>query len=103
MMGLAQMRATAQTTTGLAGMLTVYAGRKVVDRTGLAGLYDFELKFTPDQLPNINGALPPPGVVDPNGPSLFTAIQEQMGLKLENTTAPLDSIVIEKVEKPTEN
>jgi uncharacterized protein (TIGR03435 family) len=86
-------------------MLSGQAGRKVVDRTNLAGLYDFELKWTPDQLPN--GANLPPGVtlpqIDPNGPSLFTALQEQLGLKLESATGPLESLVIEKVEKPTEN
>jgi uncharacterized protein (TIGR03435 family) len=99
MMGLGQMRATAQTITGVAGMLTVYAGRKVVNRTNLEGLYDVELKFTPDQPPA--GATPPQ--LDSSGPSLFTALQEQLGLKLDTATGPLDSVVIERVEKPTEN
>lgn len=103
MMGIGQLRATAQTMTGFAGLLTGQAGRKVVDRTNLEGLYDFELTFTPDQIPtNL-----PPGVSfpapDPNGPSIFTALQEQLGLKLEPTTGPLESIVIEAVQKPTEN
>ncbi|MEP7352601.1 MAG: TIGR03435 family protein [Acidobacteriota bacterium] len=104
-MGLAQMHATDQTMDALAGILTVYADRRVFDRTDLAGLYDFELKFTPDQ--TANATSPPPGAappqVDPNGPSLFTAIQEQLGLKLESATGPLDSIVVEAVERPTAN
>jgi len=101
MIGMGQLRATAQTMTGFAGLLTGQAGRKVVDRTNLEGLYDFELTFTPDQIP----ANLPPGVSspDPNGPSIFTAVQEQLGLKLESATGPLESIVIEAVQKPTEN
>jgi uncharacterized protein (TIGR03435 family) len=103
MMGLGQLRATAQTMTGFAGMLTGSAGRKVVDRTSLEGLYDFELNWTPDQIPaNLPADVPFPRP-DPNGPSIFTALQEQLGLKLESATGPLESIVIESVHKPTEN
>ena len=103
MMGIGQLRATAQTMTGFAGLLTGSAGRKVVDRTNLEGLYDFELNFTPDQIP---ANLPPDAPFprpDPNGPSIFTALQEQLGLKLDSATGPLESIVIENVHKPTEN
>ena len=103
MVGLGQLRATAQTMTGFAGLLTGSAGRKVVDRTGLEGLYNFELNWTPDQIPaNLPADAPFPRP-DPNGPSIFTALQEQLGLKLESATGPLKSIVIEKVQKPTEN
>jgi uncharacterized protein (TIGR03435 family) len=103
MVGLGQLRATAQTMTGFAGLLAASAGRKVVDRTGLEGLYDFELNWTPDQIPaNLPADAPFPRP-DPNGPSIFTALQEQLGLKLESATGPLESIVIEKVQKPTEN
>ena len=103
MVGLGQLRATAQTMTGFAGLLTGSAGRKVVDRTSLEGLYDFELNWTPDQMPaNLPTDAPFPRP-DPNGPSIFTALQEQLGLKLESATGPLESIVIEKVQKPTEN
>jgi len=98
-----QLRASAQTMTAFANMLSGQSGRKVIDKTGVDGLYDFELTFTPDQMP----ANLPPGVQfptpDPNGPSLFTALQEQLGLKLEPSTGPLESIVIESVLKPTEN
>jgi bla regulator protein blaR1 len=84
-------------------------GRPVVDRTGLTGRFDIKLQWTPDagqSLTPLGGALPP-GVElppsDPNGPSLFTAVQEQLGLRLESQKAPVDLIVIDSVEKPTEN
>jgi len=64
-------------------------GRYVIDRTELAGAYDLELEFTPDQSP------------DTTGPSLFTAMQEQLGLKLEATRASVEVIVIDSVERPT--
>ncbi len=102
MMGLGQLRAGAQTTSALAGILSRQAGRKVVDKTGLTGLYDIDLKWTPDQMPN--GAQLPPGVViDPTGPSLFTAIQEQLGLRLSSETGTVDTFVVESVQKPSDN
>jgi len=81
--------------------------RTVVDRTGLTGSYDFDLTYTPDQMPQGRGD-PPPGAppfpaVDPNGPSLFTALQEQLGLKLEPTRAPVNVLVIDNVEPPTDD
>src|SRR5205814_2070319 len=83
--------------------LSQFVGRSVVDRTGLTGNFDIEVKWTPDQMP---AGTPPPGApplppVDPNGPSIFTAIQEQLGLKLESTKAPLDVLVIDHIEAPT--
>jgi uncharacterized protein (TIGR03435 family) len=70
-------------------------GRPVIDRTGLKGSYDFKLKWTPE---GRGGELPadaPPG--------LFTAIQEQLGLKLEAAKGPVKVLVIDHVERPTEN
>ncbi len=64
-------------------------GRNVVDKTGLSGGYDFELEFTPDQSP------------DTTGPSLFTAMQEQLGLKLDSQRAPVEVLVIDRLERPT--
>lgn len=87
-------------------ILTQLTGRLVVDRTGLTGSYDLDLKWTPtpNQLPP---GPPPPGVelpvIDPNGPSLETALQEQLGLKLENDRGPVEVLVIEKLAPPTEN
>jgi uncharacterized protein (TIGR03435 family) len=74
------------------------AGRMVVDRTGLTGSWDFELTYAPEAR---GGAEAP--AVDPNAPSFFTAIQEQLGLKLEPTKGPVDVVVIDSIEKPTED
>ena len=63
-------------------------GRNVVDKTGLAGSYDLELEFTPDQSP------------DTSGPSLFTAMHEQLGLKLDAQRAPVEVLVIDRLERP---
>lgn len=85
-------------------------GRTVIDKTGLTGKYDFELKWTPD--PGQPAAAPlgptPPGVElppppDPNGPSIFTALQEQLGLRLESQKGPVEMLVIDRVERPSEN
>jgi uncharacterized protein (TIGR03435 family) len=78
-----------QVVNGLARMPGL--NRTVVDRTGLTGAYDFDLTFTPDQMPQGRGD-PPPGApplpaIDPNGPSLFTALQEQLGLGWADTRA----------------
>ena len=74
----------------------------LVDRTNLSGLYDFELKWTPDVLPQLPPDAPPLNI-DPNGPTIFTALQEQLGLRLESTRSPVDVIVIDRVEHPTED
>ena len=73
------------------------AGRMVVDRTGMTGSWDFELTFAPEN----RGPDAPPA--DPNAPSFFTAIQEQLGLKLESTKGPVEVLVIDGVEKATED
>ena len=77
----------------------------VVNRTGLTGKYDFNLKFTPDasQLANLGG-LPPGTAADPDAPpDIFAAFQQQRGLKLESTKAAVDVMVIEKLERPSDN
>ena len=63
----------------------------VLDKTGLAGEYDFQLMFVPD------------GASDTSAPELLTAIQEQLGLKLEPTKVPIEVLVIDHAEKPSEN
>jgi uncharacterized protein (TIGR03435 family) len=88
--------------------LSRIAGRNVIDETGLRGPFQWTLAWTPDNLPprapgtpadqpvTVNGI-----AIDPNGPSLFTAVEEQLGLKLEPTKGPVDVLVIDHVERPT--
>lgn len=87
-----------------ANSLGMFTGRVVLDRTGLAGPYDFTLKWTPDQMPRPGGGDQPIGGfdIDPNGPSLFTAVQEQLGLKLDSQRGPVEMLVIDRAEKPTD-
>jgi uncharacterized protein (TIGR03435 family) len=89
--------ADAQTLVTALSMQPEVGGRLVVDKTGLTGKYDFTLKWTPDttQAADSNGT--------DTGPSLFTALQEQLGLRLESTKAPVDIIVIDHVELPSAN
>jgi uncharacterized protein (TIGR03435 family) len=83
--------------------------KPVMDQTGLKDKYDFTLKWTPDdsQFAQFRGAVAPapqPAGENPNAPpSLYTAVQEQLGLKIEATKAPDDVIVIDHVEKPSPN
>ena len=85
----------AQIVNGLAR--TPGINRQVVDKTGLTGVFDFDLTYTPDQMPQ--GERPPDAPplppIDPNAPSLFTAIQEQWGMKLEATKAPVNMLIID--------
>jgi uncharacterized protein (TIGR03435 family) len=84
-----------------AGALENQVGRVVIDRTGVTGNWDFELTFTPERIRQqaLTGGAPPD--VDPNGPSIFTAVQEQLGLKLESTKGPVNVLVIDHVEQPS--
>lgn len=71
------------------------SGRYVIDKTGLAGRYDFELRWTPDDTPADSPLA--------GGPSIFTAVQEQLGLKLESAAAPVDVLVVDSAEQPSPN
>jgi uncharacterized protein (TIGR03435 family) len=88
----------------LANGLQGLAGRIVIERTGLSGNWDAEVTFAPEGRGGPPGG-PPPDVnlppIDPNAPNIFTALQEQLGLKLESTKAPIDVLVIDRVEQPT--
>jgi uncharacterized protein (TIGR03435 family) len=78
--------------------------RPVVDRTGLTGGWDFVLTYTPDASQIAPGAVAPGTPLppaDPNAPSLFTALQEQLGLKLDSDRAPMEVLVVEHVEAPS--
>jgi uncharacterized protein (TIGR03435 family) len=93
----------------LAVVLTTILNRPVMNKTGLTGNYDFTLTWTPDdsqaQGPAGGKPIDQPSLpaTDPNGPSIFTAIQDQLGLKLESGKGPIEIIVIDHVEKPSGN
>jgi uncharacterized protein (TIGR03435 family) len=77
-------------------------GRNVIDGTGLTGTFDIHLIWAND---NLSGA-PGPGAVplpEPTGPSIFTALQDQLGLKLKSTKGPVEVLVIDHIEKPSAN
>jgi uncharacterized protein (TIGR03435 family) len=84
------------TVASLDDLLRYETGRSIVDKTGLTDHYDFELRWTPQ-------SASPVAADDSYGPSIFTALQEQLGLKLEPATAPLNVLVIDHAEPPSEN
>ena len=96
--------ATTGSMTDLAGGLSGLLERTVVDKTGITGTFHILLTFTPDdstiRLPDIPDL---PAAPASDGPNIFTAIQEQLGLKLESAKGPVDVLVIDHVEKPSEN
>jgi uncharacterized protein (TIGR03435 family) len=111
------LRGSAVTLTSMIGMMQQQVGRPVIDKTELKGLYDFTLRFSPENLTSPLGALAPPPPPPPPGgappapgtapaseplPSIFTALQE-IGLRLEPTKGPVEVLVIDSVQKPTEN
>jgi uncharacterized protein (TIGR03435 family) len=79
--------------TYIAIMLGIITKRPVVDRTGLTGTYSFDLPFAPQEVK----------AGDTSAASLFTALQEQLGLRLEDTRAPVEILVIDRADKPSEN
>jgi len=89
----------------LVALLTQFTGKTVQDRTGLTGRYDFELTFDPQVLmrliSNLGVNIPAGALPESNAPSLLTALQEQLGLKLENDKAPGQVLVIDSAELPT--
>lgn len=80
-----------------ARVLQSRVGRVVTDETGIRGAFDFHLTWTPD------GAETGDMSIDKSGPSIFTALQEQYGLKLESRKGPVEIIVIDRIERPGEN
>jgi uncharacterized protein (TIGR03435 family) len=79
------------------GVLSNRLDRPVIDKTGLIGRFDFHLEFLPDE----HGT--PADPVDGAGPSIFTAVQEQLGLKLSPAKGPVEVIVVDHAEKPSPN
>lgn len=78
----------------LAGQLSSYLGREVIDRTGLTGQYEISLSFAPVD----PGASP-----EDSAPSIFQALQDQAGLKIESTKGPVEVLIIDQADKPTPN
>ena len=89
------VRATGMPVSRIASFLTVSAGRLLEDRTGLTGTYDYTLVYRPD-----TGRPPDPGDERPN---VFTALQEQLGLKLEPARGFINVLIVEHIERPTED
>jgi uncharacterized protein (TIGR03435 family) len=103
MNGFARLRLTGIRVPRFAAVLETMATRKIVDRTNLTGTYDIELDFLPDagllglNIPNATA------LQQSDIPPLTTAIQDQLGLKLESERAPVDVILIDSVRQPTAN
>ena len=89
---------------GLVSMLASYLGRPVFDRTGLSGLFDYELQYAMQRRLTTSpaGDATATAPLD-QGPTLADAVRDQLGLKLESTRGPVDMLIIDSVEKPTEN
>jgi len=104
--GLGILPANNATMQDFAGLLqSAVLDRPVVDQTGLTGRWDFTLNWTPDdsQFVGMGIKVPPPSDKPDAPPGLFTAVQEQLGLKLDSIKAPVDVLVVDRVEKPSAN
>jgi uncharacterized protein (TIGR03435 family) len=92
-MGMGRINSKAMEVAALVASLSNPVGRKIIDKTSLTGKYEVNLTWAWND---------EPGSGD-NGPSIFTALQEQLGLKLESARAPIDVVVIDHIERPSEN
>jgi uncharacterized protein (TIGR03435 family) len=102
--GQVTIEAKAEPISRLTDVLSQQRGRLVIDQTGLNGAYDFTLTYAMEAGPDIGP--PPPGMAESapvNAVTLFTAIQEQLGLRLESTKGPVNIFVIEHIEEPSGN
>jgi bla regulator protein blaR1 len=107
-MGRGTLRGNAAGLGMLALNLSNELGRRVIDKTGLAGKYTFELKWAPIQFSTApTGSSNPPAeypvAAVPEGATIFTALQEQLGLRLESGKGPVESLVIDRAERPSGN
>jgi bla regulator protein blaR1 len=109
MHGRGHLESTGADIHGLTRILATLLGRTVIDKTGLTGNFDYKLDWTPDDAMQaaakggdaIAGASA--ASADNAGPSLFTALEEQLGLRLEAAKGPADVVVIDQLEQPSEN
>jgi uncharacterized protein (TIGR03435 family) len=95
------IEAQAMTTNDLARQLSLQLGMAVVNKTGLNGLYNFNLRWTQNQPPYAEGFVAADAAPAAPQPALLTALQQQLGLKLEQQKQPMDIIVIDHIEQPT--
>jgi len=104
-----ELIATGASMSSLADRLSRELGRKVVDKTGLQERYDFTLHWTPERLTPViasaadNNQGPAAPALDSSGPSIFTALQEQLGLRLESQKGSVETLIIKSIEKPSDN
>jgi uncharacterized protein (TIGR03435 family) len=85
-------------------VLQSYAQRPVIDKSGLEGLYDLRLQFAMEaSQSSLGGAAPGITASDPSGPSFFTAMQEQLGLRFESAKTAVEILIVDHVEQPSEN
>ncbi len=92
----------------LTQVLAASLGRPMLDKTGLSGEFDFELTFSPGSVPDLGWPGNRPSAADqpaddPAKPALFAALEEQLGLKIESTKGPVEMLIIDHVERPSEN
>ena len=73
----------------------------MIDNTQLAGNFDLDVHYTPDPIPSSNALPPDSAPIDPNGPSIFTALRDQLGLTLVARTAPVEVLAIDHIERPS--
>jgi uncharacterized protein (TIGR03435 family) len=100
-MNYGRMRTSATSLADIVRNLSIVTGRGVVDRTGLKGIFDLDLTFRPEVVDGPPGATPPAAADD--APSLFTAVQEQLGLKLEPQRGPVEVLVIDSADRPLDD
>jgi uncharacterized protein (TIGR03435 family) len=103
--GLATLASNAVPIANLVNQLSQMTGQQVVDQTGLKGTYEYTLQFAPQRAPEDLPGPPerPESAADDNTASIFTALQEQLGLKLDSTKGPIETITVDHIEEPSEN
>ncbi len=105
--GRGRYEASSASMADLAKAFSLLTGRTVVDKTGITGVFPVQLTFVPDesmlQIPGPAGDVGNLAAATDAGPSIFTALQEQLGLRLESGKGPVEVLVIDHVEKPSKN
>jgi bla regulator protein blaR1 len=103
MFSLGNLVASGMTMPALADDLSMWVDRIVTDRTGLQRQFDLSLKWLPDRVPETGSSSTSDLAIDPHAPSIYTAVQEQLGLKLEALRGVAKVLVVERADRPTVN